>query len=137
MPLAGIPRQNIERVGVRGKILSAWDLGTSSQLSVFSSQLKTLVREQHGAWLMRADLGFPCLLRETLSKNAVLSGLTYSYCNSVSQAGGVATRLCFDLRPYRCRVMHSPSRSWRDGLRVLSCARVCPARPRDRKRTED
>jgi len=39
---------------------------------------------------MRADLGFPCLLRETLSKNAVLSGLTYSYCNSVSQAGGVA-----------------------------------------------
>jgi len=34
---------------------------------------------------MRADSGFPCLLRETLSKNAVLSGLTYSYCNSVSQ----------------------------------------------------
>jgi hypothetical protein len=31
--------------------------------------------------------GFPQVVRETLSKNAMLPGLTYFYCNSVSQAG--------------------------------------------------
>jgi hypothetical protein len=30
-------------------------------------------------------LGLPQLVRETLSKNAMLPGLTYVYCNSVSQ----------------------------------------------------
>ena len=35
--------------------------------------------------LMGADSGFPQLVRETLSKNAMLPGLTYFYCNSVSQ----------------------------------------------------
>jgi hypothetical protein len=33
-----------------------------------------------------ADSGFPELVRETLSKNAMLPGLTYFYCNWVSQA---------------------------------------------------
>ena len=33
--------------------------------------------------------GFPQLVRETLSKNAMLPGLTYFYCNSVSQGGNV------------------------------------------------
>jgi len=37
----------------------------------------------HG--LRGADSGFPQLVRETMSKNAVLPGLTYFYCNSVSQ----------------------------------------------------
>src|SRR6202140_1408198 len=36
-----------------------------------------------------AGSGFPQLGRETLSKNAMLPGLTYFYCNSVSQAGNV------------------------------------------------
>jgi hypothetical protein len=32
-----------------------------------------------------AGSGFPQLVRETLSENAMLPGLTYFYCNSVSQ----------------------------------------------------
>jgi hypothetical protein len=32
-----------------------------------------------------AGSGFPQLVRETLSKNAMPPGLTYFYCNSVSQ----------------------------------------------------
>jgi hypothetical protein len=35
--------------------------------------------------LRGAGSGFPQLVRETLSKNAMLPGLTYFYCNSVSQ----------------------------------------------------
>jgi hypothetical protein len=37
--------------------------------------------------------GFPQLVRETLSKNAMLPGLTYFYCNSASQGGKRGTRL--------------------------------------------
>ena len=33
----------------------------------------------------RAGSGFPQLVRETLSENAMLPELTYFYCNSVSQ----------------------------------------------------
>jgi hypothetical protein len=35
--------------------------------------------------LKGAGSGFPKLVRETMSKNAMLPGLTYFYCNSVSQ----------------------------------------------------
>jgi hypothetical protein len=35
--------------------------------------------------LRGAGSGFPQLVRETLSKNAMLPGLTYFYCNWVSQ----------------------------------------------------
>ena len=37
--------------------------------------------------------GFTKLVTEILSKNAVLPGLTYFYCNSVSQGGNVVSQV--------------------------------------------
>ena len=51
-----------------------------------TANLLSLLRESFRVLCLgRPGSGFLKLVRETLSKNEVLPGLTYFYCNSVSQ----------------------------------------------------
>jgi hypothetical protein len=55
-----------------------------------TANLLSLLRESFRVFCLRwPGSGFIKLVRETLSKNEVLPGLTYFYCNWVSQGGNV------------------------------------------------
>ena len=72
--------------------------------------------------------GFIKLVRETLSKNAMLPGLTYFYCNWVSQVGN-AVRDAPLVRAFLCPALQCAGSAYANHILQSSCARLLSSEP--------
>jgi hypothetical protein len=81
-----------------------------------------LLREPFRVFCLRwPGLSFIKLVRETLSKTAMLPGLTYFYCNCVSQGGNVLLGCESEKRSRTWRLFGRPLLEKHEKWRTPSC----------------